>query len=189
MDKSSDRSKPQGGSKKKTSIDSLVESLSSDNGALRERARKTLVASGKTAVPPLILLLNKGEEQARWEAAKALGDMDGKDAAEALVGALDDESRDVRWVAAEGLISMRTGALEPLLRALLSRSESIWVRRGATHVIHELLDGENVGMLSPVLIALEDEAPVEEVAVAAYDALEAVKKYVAASARRTSATS
>jgi len=51
----------------------LTELLASEDGMIRQKARKTLVALGKPAVPSLVQALQSSRvDQARWEAAKAL---------------------------------------------------------------------------------------------------------------------
>src|SRR5437588_9016694 len=79
----------------------LISGLSSKIGFVRLRARRSLVAAGHSAVALLIDVLGSANEQARWEAAKALSEIGDPSAATALVGALEDEDRDVRWMAAE----------------------------------------------------------------------------------------
>ncbi len=53
-----------------------------------------------------------------------------------LVRALEDESFGVRWAAAAELAHTGRLALEPLLRALIDRPSSVWLRQGAYHVLH-----------------------------------------------------
>ena len=74
----------------------------------------------------------------RWEAAKSLSDIADPAAAPALVQALEDPETGVRWLAAEGLIRMRSACLQPLLHALTERADSVWLRDGAHHVLHDL---------------------------------------------------
>ena len=53
-------------------IPPLLCSLAGGDPVVREKARETLVAIGKPAVPSLIQLLSNRRPLARWEAAKAL---------------------------------------------------------------------------------------------------------------------
>lgn len=53
-----------------------------------------------------------------------------------LLNALEDDAFGVRWTAASELAHTGRLALEPLLRALIDRPSSVWLREGAYHVLH-----------------------------------------------------
>lgn len=149
--------------------------LADHDGPTRQRARLSLVAIGQPAVASLVEALAVQNENVRWEAAKALSQIGGPAAAPAQVQALEDENFSVRWLAAEGLIAAGRDGLEPLLRALVGRSHSVWLREGAHHVLHTLASDENLHtLLTPVLRALDDLEPALEVPVAAEKALKAL---------------
>jgi HEAT repeat protein len=154
-------------------ISALVTDLSSKDGLVRVRARLSLIAIGEQAVSPLVKALATKKQWVRWEAVKALGQIGSPAATEALVRALEDEMFDIRWLAAEGLIVIGRDALEPLLHALLERSDSEWLREGVHHVLHDLARrGSDLNdILQPVLAALEDIEPSLEVPLAAEAAL------------------
>jgi hypothetical protein len=145
------------------SLEALVADLSSHNDAVRVKARHSMVAMGKAAVPLLTEALKNNNNLMRWEAAKALGEIGDPEAAPALVKALEDEEFDVRWLAAEGLIKMNINGLKPLLQALEYRGDSVFLREGAHHVFHDLAKGALRKYLVPVLAALEALEPGEEV--------------------------
>lgn len=119
-------------------IDALVAVIPSGNGLLRQAARRALVSIGEPALPALAKALHDGDENARWEAAKALGEMAEPAAAEDLVEALEDEAFSVRWLAAEGLIALEYDSLEPLLQALEKKPDSVWLRESTHHVLKTL---------------------------------------------------
>jgi HEAT repeat protein len=144
-------------------IKSLIDSLCSRDGAVRHKARETLTIIGKEAVRQLIPLLKDPEDDVRWEAAKALADIADARAASALAATLEDRNFGVRWLAAEGLIAIGRDALVPLLKALIKRSDSVWLREGAHHVLHDLSKKGLKGLLTPVLAALEGVDPEIEV--------------------------
>lgn len=148
-------------------IGSLIAELSRKDGLVRERARQSLVAIGAPAVASLIEALANPNELLRWEAAKALGEIGNPTAAPALVAALEDNVFDVRWLAAKGLISLGSEGLVPLLEALIERSDSLWLRQGAHHVLHDVSEGGLKEILRPVLAALDDIEPSVEVPFAA----------------------
>lgn len=158
------------------SIKSLITDLSSEDHRKRLRARLSLMAMGKTAVPSLVEALKTTNDQVRWESAKVLEEIGDPGAAPALLKALEDEEFDIRWLAAQGLTRMNLKGLKPLLQALIERGDSILLREGAHHVIHDLAKGELRKYLSPVMHALEDIEPSVEVRVAAFHALEGLEE-------------
>jgi len=157
-------------------IKSLVADLGSKDGQVRVRARKSLVAIGGQAVKLLIKALASKREWVRWEAAKTLGQIGDPAAVQVLVKALEDKMFDVRWLAAEGLISIRREALVPLLRALTERPDSLWLREGVHHVLHDVDNGDLTEILQPVIVALEDFEPSLEAPLAAKIALKTLAK-------------
>jgi HEAT repeat protein len=152
-------------------IDGLIRKLASSNGLERRDAREHLVELGGPAVEALIEALKSPHDHARWEAAKALGEMRDPRAAAALVDALQDKESAVRWLAAKGLIALGRSALVPLLRALEYESDSAWMREGARHVLHSLIRDGVAEEAEPVLEALEDIEPSMEAPKAAQTAL------------------
>jgi HEAT repeat protein len=143
-------------------IVSLIADLTSDDGVVRVKARRTLVSTGDKAVEPLIEALASPNQWVRWEAAKALGQIGNSAATNALVKALEDKMFDVRWLSAQALINIGPGVITPLLKALIERADSTWMREGAHHVLHDLARGGLQEVLQPVLAALEDvDSPVE----------------------------
>jgi len=84
-----------------TNLESLMEMLASKDGMTRKKARKSLVAFGKQAVPSLTRALQNSKlDQLRWEAAKILGTIGDAKAIPPLVKALEDSDQDVAWLAA-----------------------------------------------------------------------------------------
>jgi len=157
-------------------IKSLIDNLGSQDGQVRVRARKSLVAIGGQAVKPLVKALASKREWVRWEAAKTLCQIGDPAAVQALVKALEDKMFDVRWLAAEGLISIGREALVPLLRALMEHPDSLWLREGVHHVLHDV-DKEDLNeILHPVLAALEGFEPSVEAPLVAKIAFKALAK-------------
>ena len=151
-----------------SNICKMIETLCGSDATQRVQTRKHLVARGKAVVKPLIKLLSDPRPHVRWEAAKALGKIGDPAAASALVEALEDEENDVRWLAAAGLAAMKSKGLIPLLLALMARPDSIWLRKGARHICHELLRKELYRNLIPLLKALEQPDPEVSVPLSAY---------------------
>ena len=158
-----------------STIKGLITALSNFNDFSRVEARKALESMGSQAVPYLIEALKHPDYLQRWEAAKALGEIKDPKAAPALVEVLEDEKFDVRWLAARALIEMNVKALKPLFKALIEHADSILLRQGAHHVLHDLAKGELRTYLVPVLIELENMDSVRIPAAASY-ALESLEK-------------
>ncbi len=158
------------------SVESLISSLASKDGAIRQNARAVLVSLGQIAVQSLIRLLESTDSQVRWEAAKGLGEIGGEEAERALVKKLDDNNRDVRWVATAGLMGAGERVLEPLLQELIAKSGSVWVREACIRIIDSLLNERNREELRPVITALKGRAPIFEPPIAAYQALQSLRR-------------
>ncbi len=156
-------------------INSLIQDLRCKDGMVRQEARNSLSFIGKAAVPFLIPLLQDGNEDVRWEAAKTLSQIGDAGAAAELVAALEDRNFGVRWLAAEGLIAIGPEALPFLLQALTRRPDSVFLRNGAHHVLHELAQKGFKEVVVPVLAALGGTEPEIEVLGAAYGALDKLK--------------
>jgi hypothetical protein len=167
-------------STKRTSADpdglaSHLADLRSRDGIRRELAREAIVSLGRQAVDPLTELLADPNHQTRWEAAKALSEMADPRSASALVSSLEDREFDVRWLSAIGLIAIGKDSLVPLLEALSRRSESVWLREGAHHVLHDLSKKGFMDLAAPILTALEGTEPGIEVQGPARAALAKLK--------------
>jgi len=123
-------------------LDALITDLGNANGQTRQYARISLVRIGEPAVDALIETLNSRDGLTRWEAAKALSQIGSPKAAQALVKALEDDQFSIRWLAAEGLKKIGRDGLKPLLKALWQAPNSIRLREGAHHILHDLLSQE-----------------------------------------------
>jgi len=157
----------------KENIVSLVSMLESKDGMLRKKARESLVKIGKPAVSTLISTFrNSKVDQVRWEAIKALGAIVDPKAIPVMVKALEDDYKDVAWLAAVGLIKLKMAAWPALLRALIKRGpDSLMLRQGAHHILHEQRGGKHSELLEVLLNALESETAEESSPPAAYNLL------------------
>jgi HEAT repeat protein len=153
-------------------IEKLMEDLASKDGLTRVRARKSLVAIRKPAVPVLVEALQDKREWLRWEAAKTLSQIGSPSATRALIQALEDKMFDVRWLSAEGLIAIGKDAVPPLLHALLARPGSTLLREGVHHVLHEIDDKDVQEKVGPVIASLEEVNSTIEVPLVAEKALD-----------------
>ena len=160
----------------KPTVKSLIIMLASDDGIVRVKARRQLVAYKARAVSPLIEILSDNRHWVRWEAAKALSQIANQRSIQALLEALSDREFDVRWLAAEGLIRIGQKSIVPVLRSLVEHSDSHWLREGIHHVLHDMNKGDLDKVLQPVLLALEGSKPSLVVPLTARAALNALKK-------------
>lgn len=140
-----------------TEILELIKNLGNKDGILRVKSRNKLVSIGASAVPILEKALTDKNQWCRWEAAKALGEIASPEATGALINSLEDKSFDVRWLAAEDLVAIGSAVVVPMLKVLVNKSDSIWIREGAHHIFHGLIKRNKFSQtLRPVLAALED---------------------------------
>ncbi len=72
-----------------------------------------------------------------------------------LVAALEDNEFGVRWAAAVALAELGQPALRPLLEALVTHPESVWLRQGAYHVLHYIADSAISRQTLPLRRALK----------------------------------
>jgi HEAT repeat protein len=160
------------------STQSLVNLLEKDDEKVRTKARKSLVIIGNQAVPPLSLILENSKiYKARWEAAKALGEIHDIKSIPVLVKALEDPESDVAWLAAKALKKFKKAAWPELLLALKKRgAESVLLRNGTHHILrNQKMEGFN-DLLDSLRDALEKNSPPETILLAAYNILERMKK-------------
>lgn len=154
-----------------------MDTLASKDGVTRQKARKSLVALGKPAVPSLTQTLqNSGLDHVRWEAVKALGAIGDARAIPSLVKALEDSDPDVAWLAAEALRKFKKVAWPPLLRVLIrSGSDSVLLRQGAHHILRNQKEVGFNGLLATLTEALVFSTVPESTTVAAYEILKRMK--------------
>ena len=159
-----------------TDINSLVEKLKSNDGIARQHARHDLVEIGAPALDALIKAFEIKEDPLHWEVAKALSQIGTSKAAHTLVEALEDQEFSVRWIGAEGLIHIGEDAVIPLLKALEYKTDSVWLREGCHHVLHDMLNRKLIKektreCVIPVLKALNHFDPAVQANTAAIEAL------------------
>lgn len=119
-------------------IELLIEQLQSEDGAVRMKARDTLVKIGKQAAFYIVPLLNHSDKHLRWEACKTLEHIRDPKTARDIARLLTDEDMDVRWVAADALIELEHHAVEAVLEQIEENFDSPMLRESAHHVLHQL---------------------------------------------------
>jgi HEAT repeat protein len=120
------------------SIPELTKDLLSKNFILRKKAREELVEIGEPSLDFLLELSNSKDEKVRWEAIITIVQIGSNNTLEVLLNALKDDEFSIRWLAAEGLINLGKYAVIPLLQAMQKNPDSVFIRRGAHHVLQEL---------------------------------------------------
>jgi HEAT repeat protein len=159
-------------------INSLLKDLENKDAKIRANARRALIEIGHEAVSSLCDIVQRSEVyKARWEAAKALGEMQDADAIPALVKALEDNKSDVVWLAAEGLKLFGEQAWPELFSALFNRgAESLTLRQGAHHVLRNQRSEVYDDLLNELRKSLEMSTVGEKTTLAAYQLLEKMKQ-------------
>lgn len=133
----------------------LLDTLCSDNGMERKKARNELVKEGGEVIDYLVELLQHRKHTYRWEAVKTLEQIADPKAIPAFLLALEDNESDIRWIAAEGLIAIGEEAVIPLLKTLIEKSESVFIMEAAHHIIKELKEKDELPLNFPTNQLLE----------------------------------
>ena len=126
---------------------------------VRLGARQALVAMGEQALDVLVEALANRKELVRWEAAKALDEINADlrhhanpTTVNALIGDLASEDGVVRVRARRLLVTIGEQALPPLTEALANRRQ--WVRWEITKALCEIGDE---AAKQALIVALEDK--------------------------------
>jgi HEAT repeat protein len=159
-------------------LESLMDLLTSKDGMVRQKARRSLVALGKSAAPTLATALSDSKvDQVRWEAAKALGSIRDTESIPSLVKALGDYDSDVAWVVAESLRKYGKAAWPVLLGEILREDrDCVLLYRRAHHVFLNQTEEGFDDLLSRLSEALEVGEPREPAMLAAFEILERMKE-------------
>jgi HEAT repeat protein len=120
-------------------VPALMDALASDNRHLAGAAEQALRRQGGMAVPALTEMLQSGDQQARWHAARVLSHTADQRAIPALIGALEDGNYGTRWLAAEALVRLGKPVLSPLFQRLAEEEKvGAWLKQGVFHVLNKI---------------------------------------------------
>jgi len=97
----------------------------SSRNSERDKALSALQDLGTDAIPALIDCLQDANEDARWRAAKALGDIGDPSVIPLLAAALNDDDYDVRKHARRALVGFGKAAVAALIDVLCSSNRSV----------------------------------------------------------------
>jgi HEAT repeat protein len=121
-------------------INDIINDLTGTDPVAREQAVHLLNDIGEPAIAQLKALSESDNKLWRWQAVKVLGKMHDKAAATVLLDKLEDNNSAIRWLAAEGLIRMGPGIINPVLKRLINRPDSDYLRRQVVHILSVLRD-------------------------------------------------
>ncbi len=163
---------------KDSELHELIVKLGSKNGMEREKARKSLVVIGRDSIDYLMELLAHPKHIYRWEAIKTMEEIADPLSIPSFIQALEDDKSDVRWIAAKGLINLGALAIEPLLKILEQKSDSVFILEGAHHIFYDLKENKSLPKGFPIdklLSTLKNPEWVESVKPLAYELLNNLK--------------
>lgn len=140
-----------------TRLAALIAMLNDKDGLVRQKARLQLVVTGEAAVPALTRVLQEApSKNARWGAAKALGEILHPGSVPALLDALEDRDSDVAWLAAVALNKLGRTAWKPVLQRLITRGvDSVAVRAGVHHIFAGQKFGDYEDLFAILMRGLE----------------------------------
>jgi hypothetical protein len=148
-------------------------SLDNSSSSKKLAARKTIVKMGRSIIPQIHKLLVAENNLLRMEAAKIAELIADRRSIPFLINLLDDKVFEIRWIAAEGLIKAGRRSILPLLMSVRDGKSSILFNNGAHHVLISLLNENEKGKLSSLLLSLENTNELGE--TAPVEASEAIK--------------
>lgn len=157
-------------------ISKLISDLGNEDGRVREKARRALVKMGAPAIDYLTELVYAKKDRLRWEAIKAMGQIADPVTAPFLINAFEDDDPGVRWLAAEGLINLGPVVVEPVVKAVVERIDSVFIRAGAHHVLNELNRALMDKQILDLLHVLRNTTSEEKILLFAGELLERIER-------------
>jgi len=148
-------------------------SLDNSSSSKKLAARKTIVKMGRSIIPQIHILLVAENNLLRMEGAKIAELIADRRSIPFLINLLDDKVFEIRWIAAEGLIKAGRRSILPLLMSVRDGKSSILFNNGVHHVLISLLNENEKGKLSSLLLSLENTNELGE--TAPVEASEAIK--------------
>jgi HEAT repeat protein len=146
----------------------LINELTDDSDFKKKHnARNTLVKMGKTIIPELHKLLASKNVLIRKEVVKVVELIADLRSIPLLISLLDDQDFDIRWIASEGLIRIGRKSLIPLLKAISTGKNSLFLDRRAHQILNSLLNQNEKEQFMALMLCLDnyhelgETAPVE----------------------------
>jgi HEAT repeat protein len=117
-------------------------------------AKNSLISMGKSILPQLQILLCAGNPELRIIAAKAIQQIGAEESVNLMIVLLEDEESSIRWIAAKGLILVGRKSIIPLLRTLVKRRKTQYLKAGAHYVLSHLFNYEEKTEFNTLLTSL-----------------------------------
>ncbi len=138
-------------------IEALIADLGCDDGIHCRKARQALVKIGARSIPALTRASASSSQMVRWEAIKALSQINGLASIKALISHLSDDDSGIVWMAADGLSRQGKKAVIPVLEALISNASSNRLRDGVHHFLIDVTrgGGSDKSIYESVITSLE----------------------------------
>ncbi len=135
-------------------VASLITDLVSEYANTRKKARKKLVEMGKDVVPQIHKTLLSKNKLLKWEAALVVEEIGDISSIPVFTELLEDSETDIRWIAAEGLINVGRDCIVPLLKEIMAKGDSYYIRNGVHHVFGEIFDKKEKEQFHQLIHAL-----------------------------------
>jgi hypothetical protein len=125
------------------------------------KVKEDFVKQGEKILPVMYKLLKSDYKTTRREAMKVVELIAHKSSVPVAIDMLEDRESEIRWIAAETLIRIGRYSIKPILEALVANGMSYYVRKGAHHVLSELVNQKDPKELKQLvhIIGLGSEAP------------------------------
>jgi len=123
--------------------------------------KENFVKEGEKILPVMHKLMKSNYKTTRKEAIKVVEMIAHKSSIQGAIDMLEDRESEIRWIAAEALIRIGRYSIKPLLEALVANGMSYYLRKGAHHVLSELVNKKDSRELKQFIhiIGLGSEAP------------------------------
>lgn len=131
-------------------IPNIIEKFVDPAWVVRKRASKSIVTFGQLSVHPLLKVLSSSNEDAKYWALRALGEIKPKRIAPALIKLFKDKSWTIRNATADVLSQYGAETL-PELTALLKESEDVEIRYWLIRAIGKIQSTDSLMLLYGLL--------------------------------------
>ena len=115
------------------------------------KAKEFFIEQGVTILPVMHKLMTSEYRVIRKEAIKIVRGIANKSSIPYAIRMLEDPESDIRWIAAEALIKIGRISIKPVLKALVLKGESYYLRQGAHHVLRALIKKEDAKELKQLI--------------------------------------
>ena len=114
-------------------------SINSRNYRQHFSSKNELIKEGEKILPVIHELAKSDYASIRKKTIKLIRQFASKSSIPVAIALLEDRENDIRRIAAEALIRIGRSSINPLLEALVDNGTSFYLRKGAHHVLSELI--------------------------------------------------